>query len=106
MIHRVGAMQKRDPANFACLRHDARFTQEAHDSEGLKKKAMQAAEAKNKRGQSSRSAQLALHGWWTVRVYTFHIHISHILLLADRLHRHLNAGSGLMSVNAVLLSCF
>jgi len=75
IIHRVGAMQKRDPANFACLRHDARFTQEAHDSEGLKKKAMQAAEVKNKRGQSSRSAQLALHGWWTVRVYTFHIHI-------------------------------
>ncbi len=58
IIHNVGAMQKRDPVNFARSRHDAQSTQEAHDFEGLKKQAMQAAKAKNKSGKSSRSAQL------------------------------------------------
>lgn len=56
----VGTMQTRGPVNFAGSRHDARFPQEAHDSESLKKKAMQAAKAEKKRGKTNRSAQL--HG--------------------------------------------
>lgn len=71
IIHHAGAMQKRAPVNFAGSRHDAQFTQEAHDFEGLKKQAMQAAKAKNTRRKSSRSAQP--HIAWLLESEDLHI---------------------------------
>lgn len=53
---------KTDPVHCACSRQDAQYTQEAHDFEGLKRQAMQAAKAKNKRGKISRFSGVSQHG--------------------------------------------
>lgn len=46
----------------ALISLDAQYTQEAHDFEGLKRQAMQAAKAKNKRGKSGRFSGVSQHG--------------------------------------------
>ncbi len=91
-------MQKTDPVNFTPLSHDAQFTQDAHDSEGLEKGSHASSKSRKQEREDQQVSSISFA--WLVDSENIHISV-----LADRLHRHLNSGSGLMSVNAVLLSC-